>query len=139
MNGKLILSGITSAVVGFLSGWLIYGVILMDYMKNAMMQYDGLMKDPPVIWAIFLANLVTGMLYGWLYNIMKVHNFIQGLLYGLVISVLVTTSFDLYFFASMNLYISVTPMILDIFVSTLIGGLMGGVAAIILGMGKAKS
>jgi hypothetical protein len=139
MNGKMILSGIASAVVGFLSGWLVYGVILMDYMKSAMISYEGLMKDPPVIWAIFLANLVTGMLYGWLYYIMKVNNFLQGLIYGFVISALVTTSFDLFIFASMNLYKSITPMILDIFVSTLIGGLMGGVAASILGMGKTQS
>ena len=56
---------------------------------------------------------------------------------GVVITFLVTLTFDLYFFSGMNLF-PFQVMIVDIIANTVIGSLMAGVAALVLGSGAKK-
>ncbi|OGV24515.1 MAG: hypothetical protein A2475_15530 [Ignavibacteria bacterium RIFOXYC2_FULL_35_21] len=134
--GKTILSAIASALTGFFGGWLIYGVILMDFMKNSMVQHEGVYKEPPVIWAIGIANLCLAILYAWLYRTMNVTKFGQGFLKGIIIAFLLTVWFDSFIFAMMDMYKSFSGFAVDVVSSTILGACMGGVAALILGIGK---
>ena len=53
MDKKIITAAIVGAIVSFLLGWLIYGFLLMDYYTEYSVRYEGLMKDPPELWAYF--------------------------------------------------------------------------------------
>ena len=136
--GKTLLSAIASALTGFFGGWLIYGFILSDFMKNAMVHHEGVYKEPPVIWAIGLANLSLGFLFAWLYKSMNVTKFTQGFLKGIIIAFLITIWFDSFIFAMMDMYKSFSGFAVDVLTSTILGALMGGVAALVLGLGNKK-
>ena len=134
--GKTILSAFASALTGFLGGWLIYGYLLMGFMKNAMVQHEGVYKEPPVIWAIGLANLSFGFLLAWLFKSMNVTKFGQGFFKGIIIAFLITLWFDSFIFAMMDMYKSFGGFAVDVISSTFLGALMAGVAALVLGLGK---
>lgn len=137
--GKTLLSALASAFTGFFGGWLIYGFILSDFMKNAMVQHEGVYKEPPVIWAIALANFSLAFLFAWLYKTMNVTKFAQGFFKGIIISFLITIWFDSFIFAMMDMYKSFSGFLVDVVSSTVLGSLMGGVAALVLGLGGKKT
>ena len=65
---KVLLSGIAGGIVYFLLGWLIYGILLMDYMSAN--SSPGVMKseDQMVWWALITSNLIYGILISYLLN-----------------------------------------------------------------------
>lgn len=137
MNSKLLLAGLVSGIVGFLLGWVIYGMLLMDFMAAHTTVYAGLMKEPPIIAGIFVSNLCWGILLAYIFQKWaNINDFAGGFSAGLIISFLITLSMDLYQYSFMNLGDS-TMYIVDVVVGTLMGGVMAGVAGVVLGKGKA--
>ena len=62
----------------------------------------------------------------------------QGFMNGLIISFLMSLSYDLFYYAGMNLYDGMTVMIVDVVVGALFGGVIAAVIAWILGMRATK-
>ncbi|MBK7856274.1 MAG: hypothetical protein IPJ79_16525 [Bacteroidetes bacterium] len=46
MNKKVIAAAIAGAITTFMLGWLIYGMLLMDFMEANTVKYEGLMLNP---------------------------------------------------------------------------------------------
>lgn len=135
MKTKVLLAAIGGAVASFLLGWLVYGMLLMDYFNAHMTHYEGLMKDPPALWAIFLGGLCWSLLVSWLWDKMGINTIMQGFVNGAIFSLLISISYDLYWYASMNLYQG-SAMIVDVVVGTVYGAVIAAIIALILGMGK---
>jgi len=60
MIKKLILAALAGSVIQFLLGWLIYGILLANFMNCNTSHYEGLMKDMETgsfIILIFLSGL----------------------------------------------------------------------------------
>ncbi len=139
MNTKVLLAGLVSGITGFLLGWVVYGFALMDFAAAHTTVFEGLMKDPPAIWAIFLSNTAWGMMYAYIFHRYgNVDSFAKGFTSGILISFLIGFGIDMFFFAFMNMYDS-TYLMVDIIIGTVLGALMAGVAGAMLGTGKAKA
>ena len=41
MNTKVLLAAIVGGVVAFLLGWLLFGILLADFMDKNMIHYEG--------------------------------------------------------------------------------------------------
>jgi len=136
MNTKVLLSGLAAGIAGFLLGWLIYGVALMDFMNSHCTTYPGLMKEPPVLLGVFIANCCTGFLYAYIFNNWPdAKSFAGGIKAGFPISLLLALSMDIYYYSFMNMG-DTTYYAVDIVVGTVMGALVAGVAGAVLGMGK---
>lgn len=135
MTLKPILAVLAAAATGFLLGWLIFGLGLAGYYESNMTVYDGLMKEPSM-WVYIGGNLAWGILFVYIFHMLaSVTTFGKGIVAGLIITFLITLGFDLYMFGGMNLF-PFQVMIVDILANTVLGGLMAGVAALVLGTGK---
>jgi hypothetical protein len=136
MIKKLILAALAGSVIQFLLGWLIYGVLLANFMSCNTNHYDGLMKDMNTgsfMILIFISGLVMSFLIAFIFQRWaKFETLTKGLTGGMILGFLLALSYDLYFFASMNL-MSFSAMIVDIIVNTIIIGIIGAVIAWILG------
>jgi uncharacterized membrane protein len=133
---KLLLATLISALTGFILGWLIYGMLLMDFYESNITNYEGLMKDPPAIWVYAVSNIVMGLLLSIIYHKWAgIKNFSSGLLAGAIIGFLVVFQFDVVIWGNMNLF-STTGVIVDVISATFIYAIMGGVVGFMLGMGK---
>lgn len=124
MNTKTLLGALLTGVLAFFLGWLIFGILLMKYYNDNMMQYTGLVKNPPEIWAIAVANLVWGLMLAYVFNLGGVKTVSKGFTTGLILSFLISLSFDLFMRAQFNLY-SVNVLAVDVAVSAIFGGVMG--------------
>src|SRR3712207_8732781 len=47
MNIRILVATLAGGLTMFLLGWLIFGILLMDYFKANTIQYPGLMKETP--------------------------------------------------------------------------------------------
>jgi hypothetical protein len=136
MNTKPILAVLASGVTGFFLGWLIFGIALAGFYEANMTHYDGLMKDPPEMWGFIVGNLSLGILYTYVFHYLAgIKSFGKGFVSGVIITFLVAVTYDVYFYAGMNLYTG-TGLVVDVLANTLLGGLMAGVAGLVLGLGK---
>lgn len=139
MNTKTIIAAVVGAIASFLLGYIIWGVLLMDYFEENSIQYDGLMNNPPILWAIFLSGLATSSLYAFLFDKLSINSVVEGFKYGLIINFFIAVSFALYFYAAMNLYSGTTVIFVDVIVNTIYGGLIGAVIGFMMGRGMAKT
>ena len=141
MNTKIIYATAAGAVFSFLAGWLIYGVLLMDFFSSFMSDgFRAMMKDPPEIWAIFLSNAASSLMMAIIFGVYgNIKSFASGLMAGLVIGLLISLSYDLMFYAMSTLYNSRRFYVFDVITGALFSGLTGGVVAAVLGMGKKET
>ena len=136
MNAKLIIATLITAVVNFLLGWLVFGLLLMDFYTANTTHYDGLMKEMPNLLFIFLSGLLYAFLLAFIFDRWAgIRNFRKGFTAGLLLGFLIMTGFDLYFLAGMNLF-NARVVIVDIIVNTIFGGILGGVTGLVLGFGR---
>lgn len=138
MKPKVIYAILGATATGFFLGWIIFGFILASFYKTQMTFYEGLEKDPPEMWAILLMNLSFATLLVYIYHAWAaIKTFMKGLTAGLIVFFLVTLGFDISMYGFMNL-MTFQGTIVDIIANTILGGLVGGVAGLILGLGEKK-
>lgn len=136
MKTKVILAALGGGIISFLLGWLIFGVLAAGYYEANMVKYNGLMKNPPDIWLILVANVVSALLLALIFDRWaSITTFGSGLMNGMLIGFLVVLSFDLFLFATLHLY-PLMILAMDVVLNTLLSGVTGGVVALILGYGK---
>lgn len=139
MKKNVLVASVVGAVASFLLGWIVYGMLLMDFYSANSVQYDGMMKEQPMLGLIFTSQLATAFLLATIYDSWsKAADFSAGFRQGMLIGLLITLSMDLYFMASMN-FMTWTLVGVDIVVGSLFTGVVGGVIALVLGKMAAKS
>ena len=137
MSSKAIIAALVGAIFSFLAGWVVYGILLMDFYTANTIVYEGLAKGPmPDLVFIFISGLFNTLLVSVIFSKWAhVKTFKGGFINGMIIYFLITGSVDLGHYAFYNL-MNLTLIIADIIVGTIFGGLVCGVIGAVLGMGK---
>jgi len=137
MNTKVLVGGIIGAIVMFLLGWLIYGVIMGSMVED--------MPEPTsmgLLW-IFIANLAGGLLLAYIYATWAgISTAMGGAKAAIIIGLLMAIWFDSFNMAMPEMYIesarmTISNMLMDVVMTVVI--IVGGGASIgwYLGRGKA--
>ena len=141
MTKKLILATLAGSVVQYLLGWLIYGLLLGNFMNSHTTHYEGLMKDMNTgsfMILIFISGLVMSFILSFIFQRWaKFENLLAGLTGGMILGFFIALSYDLSSLAMENL-ISVSAMIADVIANTVVVGIVGAVIAWVLGF-KSKA
>ena len=129
-TNKFLIGGIIGGVANFLLGWLVWGTLLMNFMKGhtteagkAVMRTD----ENTIWWALILANLVLGFLISYILNKAGVVTAAAGAAMGAVVGLLMSAAIDLFNYAFMDLSDSSTPMIVDILASVAVTAIIGAI------------
>jgi hypothetical protein len=133
MKVGTLVAALAGGIVMFGLGFLFFGVLFAEYFKANTIDYPGLVKDPPVIWAIFLFNLVWAWLIAWVVDRSNLGGWAEGAKAGAIIMFVLALGIDLEFQAFMNIHKEVAPMILHIGIVTVMGAVAGAVIALVLG------
>jgi len=141
MTKKLILAALAGSVVQFLLGWLVYGILLANFMSCNSTHFEGLMKDMnsgSFMILVFISGLAMSFLITFIFQRWaKFDKLISGLTGGMLIGFFMALSYDLFSLASMNI-ITINMMIVDVIANTIVVGIVGAVIAWILGL-KSKT
>jgi hypothetical protein len=68
MTNKTLLGALAGGVALFLLGWLIYGMLLMDYTTANFNQCASNPPDQMIWWAIIASSLATGLLLALIFS-----------------------------------------------------------------------
>lgn len=120
MNSKTVVAAIIGGIASFLAGWLIFGILLMDFSSNNMVHYDGLIKEPVEMWAIASGSLIHGILLAYLLNLGGVNSARGGSIVGGITFLLMSLGVDMMMYAQMNL-INLPMIAADVIGTSLLG------------------
>ena len=135
MITRVLVATLAGAIVMFLLGYLIFGVLLQSYMQANVNQYEGMMKNPPNFMTLIVANLAFAWLLAFVADYWAgIRNFASGLKLGALITFPMVIWSDLLSESFMNLYIGFVPIIVNVLAATLMGAITGGVIGLVLGM-----
>jgi uncharacterized membrane protein len=137
MNVRAILAALAGAVVMFLLGYVVFGVALHSWYDQQMAAAHSLLNLPmPILWALFLAQLMFTLLLALVYDrYATITTPAGGALAGLWMGFLVFMSYDLSSFAFFK-FVTLQFAVIDGLLNTVIAAVAGGVIGLVLGMGK---
>lgn len=140
MNGRLFLTILLGAVVNFLLGWIIYGMMMSGYTESIMIEYEGLFNEegPAMMVGYFVSSLATAILLVYILR-RGTSNSRQGLMAGLTLGLLMAISYNVMFYTGWNLTNSGLYYVLDSLAFTIMIGLTGLVVGWMMGRKPASA
>jgi hypothetical protein len=135
-TNKIIPGGIAGGIAYFLLGWVIYGMLLMDYMAANTNQSVMRAMDDYQWWALMLGNLFSGLLLATIFSWSNIRGMAAGAKAGAVIGLLLSLSMDLMFYSMSTMYSDISVIVVDVIVSTVMTAIAGGVVGVVMDMGK---
>jgi len=133
---KFIVAGIAGGIVNFLLGWLIYGMLLKDFMASN--TAAGIMRgDSDMIWwALIVGNLSFGFLLAYVIGKSSAVSAGQGAGVGFVVGLLVCLGYDLIMYATSTVMTSLKGVAADVAATAVMSAIAGAVVGWVLGMSK---
>lgn len=134
---KLFTGGIVAAVALFFLGWLIYGILLMDFMTNNPGVAKGVHRATVNIQFLYLiaGNLAFGFLLAFIFVKANISSLANGLVAGAVIGLLISVGHDCILYATTNVA-SRKEILADVIAATAMWAITGAIVGLIMGMGK---
>ena len=131
---KILRGTIFGGITYFLIGWLVYGILLMDFFSAGMNQCANRPMGEMIWWAMILSNLALALLLTLILNWKKASGIVDGLITGSIFGALFITMIDFSFWSMSTLYSNISTILVEIVVAAVIYGLVGMV--IVLTWGK---
>lgn len=132
---KLLMGGIAGGVLFFLLGWLIYGMLLMNFMNTHPGTAGNIARAEPDFLYLIIGNLAMGFLMAYIFIKANVKSLGSGLVTAAIIGLLMAVGYDCMIYATSTV-ISKTGMAVDVAASTVMSAIVGAVVGAIMGMGK---
>ncbi len=132
---KWVIGGITAGILLFLLGWLIYGMLLMNFMNNHTGAAGNVMKQEPEMLYLVIGNLAAGFMLAYILMKANVTTMAGGFITAGIVNLLMAVSVDCMIYATTTT-ISKTAMAADVAASTVMFAIVGGITAMVMNMGK---
>jgi len=132
---KLFMGGITGGVLFFLLGWVIYGILLMNFMTAHPGAAGNIGRPEPDFLYLIIGNLAMGFLMAYIFIKANVNSLVSGFITAAVIGLLMAVGYDCMAYAT-STAISKTGMAVDVAAATAMSAITGAVVGAVLGMGK---
>jgi uncharacterized membrane protein len=133
ISNKVLIAALLGALVSFLLGWLIWGMLLSNFMnENAI---AGVMRaeDEMIWWALILGQFFFGLLLALIFSRWAgISTFATGAQAGAVLGVLLALYFDLMMLATTHMF-TPTAAVVDVIANAVVTAITGGVIAWYLG------
>jgi hypothetical protein len=132
---KRIMATLAGFVVFFMLGWLLYGMLLMDFFAANAGSATGVMRSDTemVWWALVVGNILQSYLLVYIFSKWDgINSFGSGLQAGATIGLILGFGFDLTMYGTSNM-MNLTASLVDPLVVAAMMGITGGVIGVVLG------
>jgi hypothetical protein len=133
---KILRGTIFGGIAYFLLGWLVYGILLMDFFSSGTNTCANRPEGEMIWWAIIASNLLAALFLTLFLYWRKASGIVDGLTTGAIFGALFTSTIDLSFWSMTTMYSSFVPLLVEIIVSTALFAIIGMI--IVLTWGKDK-
>lgn len=131
---KLLLGGILAGVLFFLLGWLIYGNLLVTFIKNNPGIATGVNRDPKDIQFLYLVigNLSLGFTLAYIFVRSNVSSLTSGLVTGGVVGLLFSVGMNCLSYAT-TFITSKKMMAADVIAIVVLWAIVGAIVGLLMG------
>lgn len=129
---KLVVGGIVGGILFFFLGWLLYGMLLMDFMTNNPGVVSGYSKETPDFLYLAIGNLLSGFMMAYIFIKANINTLMGGLIMAAVVGLLMAASYDCVMYATTSL-VSKKMMLADVLASTAMSAVAGAVVGMLMG------
>ena len=126
---------LAGTVTLFFGGWIIFGMILMDFMASNAGSATGVMRSETemVWWSLILGSVMQAYFIVYVFHKMNnITSFGDGLKTAAIFGLLISMAFDFTMYGTSNI-MSLTGVVVDILANTVLWGLAGGVIGMVVG------
>lgn len=132
---KILRGTLIGGVAYFLIGWLVYGILLMDFFSSATNMCANRPDGEMIWWAMIVSNLLAALFLTLFLNRTEAIGIVDGLKTGAIFGSLFTGTIDFSFWSMTTMYSSLLPLLVEIVVSAIVFAVVGMI--IVLTWGKA--
>ena len=132
---KILRGTIFGGIAFFFLGWVVYGMLLADFMAAHSDASLNRPDDQMIWWAMILSNLVLGMLVTLVLKWSGAVSVADGIKTGAILGFLMGLTMDLMMY-SMTTQYDLTIVFVDVIVYTILLAIIGLVVVLTWGKGK---
>lgn len=137
-TNKFLIGGIIGAIAYFLLGWVVWGMLLMNFNMEHITEpgkavFRG--EDGMVWWALIAGNLLWGFVLSYVLSKSGVASAGSGAMVGAIFGLLVSAAINCFLYAQMNAW-DTTSMGVDVIANLVVNAITGGVVGWYLGTGR---
>ena len=134
---KWFIGGITGGILYFFLGWLVYGILLTDFMaKHPGLTGNIERAEADMLYLyLIIGNLALGFLLAYIFVKSNTNSLTAGLVTGGVFGLLLSVSYDSMMYATTTI-VSKTAMAADVAAMTVMSAIVGAIVGMVMGMGK---
>ena len=134
MNMKILRGTVFGGIAFFFLGWLVWGMLLMDFSKANYNQTIYLPEDGMIWWAMIVSNLVLALLVTLALNWAGAKTIVDGLKLGALVGGLYALTTDLGMYSMTTVISNLTAVAVDTLAYAAVTAITG--AVIVLTWGK---
>jgi hypothetical protein len=135
-TSKIIFGGLAGGLAFFLLGWLVYGILLNNFMLNNYNNCSSRPMEDMVWWAIILSNLGMAFLIAIVIGWSNAKNIVDGIKIAAILGFMISASMDLSMYSMSTMFLNSKALIIDVVVSTVMWSVVGFVISMVMFMGK---
>lgn len=122
---KILRGTVFGGIAFFLLGWLVYGILLMDYSSanydQSIYRADGEM----IWWALIASNLAIALLLTLILKWSGAKAITDGLKTGAILGFLLSLNINLSFYSMTTMFLHFSGLVVDVLVFTLMMAVIG--------------
>ncbi len=134
---KIIRGTVFGGIAYFLIGWLVWGILLMDFYAANYSQVLNRPETDMVWWAMIVSNLATALLLTLILKWSGAKVIMDGLKIGTIVGFLFSLSVDFSFYSMTTMFNDLSGIAVDLVVNSAVMAVIGLV--IVLTWGKEKT
>lgn len=134
---KILRGTIFGGIFYFFLGWLVYGILMMDFYMANTNQCANRVQGDMVWWAMIVSTLLMSLFLTLILNWSRAAKITDGFITGAIFGSLFSAVNGFSFWSMTTMYNSFVPILIDIVFSAIVFGLTGIV--IVLTWGKNKT
>jgi hypothetical protein len=133
---KIFRGTVFGGIAFFLLGWLVWGILLMDFSMNNYDQSIYLPEDEMIWWAMIVSNLALSLLLTLILHWSKARTWADGLKIGAITGILFALSVDLGYYSMTTVILNLSAIVVDTLAYALVTAITG--LLIVLTWGKTE-
>lgn len=136
MDMKILKGTIFGGIAYFFLGWLIYGMLLMEFMKTNSNQCANRPEMEMIWWAMIASCLVYALFLTLFLKWSGSSTWLDGLKYGALFGCLFAVTIDLSFYSMTTMYNGFTPILVDVIAASVSAAITGLIIVLLWGNTK---
>jgi len=133
---KVLRGTLFGGIAFFFLGWLVWGMLLMDFSKANYNQTIYLPDDGMIWWAMIASNMVLALLVTLALNWAGAKTIVDGLKFGALVGGLYALTTDLGMYSMTTVILNVTAVVVDTLAYAVVTAVIGLVIVLTWGKGK---